>query len=177
MFLDRWLKPRPAVAAGRKLYGAVAGQARTPALYAALKAPDTMEGRFELYTLHVLLVLERLKGQGELATETGQALFDAYLRGLDDAFRELGVSYVSVPKKMKKLGEAFYGRVGSYGEALAALPDRAPLESLLARTVFEGAEGGDVPGMADYVLRTREILKTQPLESLLAGEPSWEAAA
>ncbi len=174
MFLDRWLKPRPAVTAGRALYAQVAAKARDAGFYTRLGAPDTLEGRFELYTLHTLLLLERLKGQGEGAAETGQALFDAYLRGLDDAFREMGVGDLSVSKKMKKLGQAFYGRVKSYGEAFEALPDRAPLEALIGRTALEGSKAPDAPALADYVLATRAALAAQAGPSLLAGTVTWE---
>jgi len=64
MFLQRWLRPGPARNAGARLYAATVAQAREPAIYAELGAPDTPDGRFEVYTLHVLLVLARLQGEG-----------------------------------------------------------------------------------------------------------------
>ena len=102
MFLDRWLKPRPAKVAGSKLYASAVGQARSAIFYRDHGVRDSMEGRFELFSLHVILLIERLKGQGDAAAETSQAVFDAYVKGLDDAFREIGVSDTSVGKKMKK---------------------------------------------------------------------------
>jgi cytochrome b pre-mRNA-processing protein 3 len=168
MFFDRLFKARPARLAGQALYAAAAAQARQPAFYTALRAPDTREGRFELYTLHVILLVERLKGQGEVAAETSQATFDAYVRGLDDAFHELGVGYASVPKKMKKLGEAFYGRLRSYGQA----HDTAALEALIARTVGDEV---DAAGLARYVAAARDHLAAQPLEQVLAGSVTWPA--
>ena len=60
MFLDRLLKPRPAKAAGGKLYASAVAQARSPAFYAVMGVHDSMEGRFELFTLHVALLLERV---------------------------------------------------------------------------------------------------------------------
>ncbi len=127
MFLQRWLKPGPARTAGARLYAAVVAQARQPALYAVLGAPDTPDGRFEVYTLHVLLVLARLKGQGPRAAHASQALFDAYLSGLDHGLRELAVGDLSVGKTMRKLGEAFYGRGQGLddGAGGAAEPARA----------------------------------------------------
>jgi cytochrome b pre-mRNA-processing protein 3 len=177
MFLDRWLKPRPAVVAGRALYASVAAKAREPAFYTRLGAPDTLEGRFELYTLHTLLILDRLKGQGPAAAETGQALFDTYLRGLDDAFREMGVGDLSVAKKMKKLGQAFYGRVKSYAEAFDQLPERAPLEALVGRTVLEGSKAPDPVALTDYVLATRKALENQSPDALAAGQVSWASTS
>ena len=76
MFLDRFFRPRVTLAMGQKLYVGVVAQARTPALYEAYGVPDTVEGRFELYTVHVFLLLDRLRGQGSRASETSQALFD-----------------------------------------------------------------------------------------------------
>src|ERR1041385_1088071 len=126
MVLQRLFRPRPAREAGRALYARVVDQARRPDFYARLGAPDTVEGRFELYSLHVLILLERLRGGGEEAAEVSQSLFDTYLSALDHALRELGVGDLSVGRKMRKLGEAFYGRGKSYGAAVAALPDAAP---------------------------------------------------
>ena len=174
--LGRLFKSRPAKAAGRLLYARAVEQARAPALYEALGAPDTTEGRFEVYSLHVVLLLERLQGEGARAAETSQALFDAYVQALDNALREMGVGDLSVGKKMRKLGEAFYGRAKSYLEALAALPDRGLLEAVLARTVYEGAPSARAPAMADYLLGQRQALADQPLETLLEGQVAWGPA-
>lgn len=174
MFLQRLLRPGPARAAGERLYAATVAQARAPALYAQLGAPDTPDGRFEVYTLHVLLVLARLKGEGPPAAAASQALFDAYLSGLDHGLRELAVGDLSVGKTMRKLGEAFYGRGQALTTALAAAPDRAELEALLRRTVLGGGEGDTGP-LADYVLRAQTALAATPVERLLAGEIDWPA--
>ena len=171
--LKRLFKPRPTLIAGRELYARVVAQARVPGLYTDLGAPDTVEGRFELYSLHTYLLLERLKGQGPQAAETAQALFDAYIAGLDIALRELGTGDLSMAKKMKALGRAFYGRVHSYEAALAALPDRDLLEALLARTVFAGVDEPKVPALADYVVAQRDFLAGQSLEAIVAGDATW----
>ena len=103
MFLQRFLKPSQAQTLGEKLYAATVAQARTPALYQALQAPDTPDGRFEVYTLHVLLVLARLRAEGAKASSAAQAYFDAYLGGLDNGLRELAVGDLSVGKTMRRL--------------------------------------------------------------------------
>jgi cytochrome b pre-mRNA-processing protein 3 len=172
MKINKLFSPRPAILAGRRLYASAAHQARLPALFTDLGAPDTVEGRFEVLTLHVALVLRRLKGQGEQAAETAQAVFDAYVRGLDDALRDMGVGDLSVGKKMRKLGEAFFGRVKNYDDALALLPDRAALEAVLGRTVLLGVEG-DVVAFADYAVAVTADLERQPLDVLLEGDAQW----
>lgn len=173
--LKRLFKPRPTQVAAEALYAKMVAQARQPALYADLAAPDTAEGRFEIYSLHTYLLLERMKGQGAQAADTAQVFFDTFLSGLDNGLRELGVGDLSVGKRMRKLGEAFYGRVHSYEAALAALPDRTELEAVLARTVYANADPAKAPELAAYVLAQREALTAQTVENLNAGELTWAA--
>lgn len=176
MLLDRLFRPRPARAIGQALYQRVVDQARTPALYAALGAPDTVEGRFELYSLHLVLVLDRLRGHGEQAAEVSQVLFDTYVKALDDALREMGVGDLSVGKKMRKLGEALYGRAKSYETAFQALPATLLLHALLLRTVYAENEAPHAGQLVAYVVGQRAHLAAQDLDRLLAGEIDWKAA-
>ena len=174
------MRERPAEAAGARLYAAAAAQARQPGFYLA-GAPDTPTGRFELYTLHVVLILHRLKGQGEEAAEVGQALFDTFVANLDLALRELGVGDLSVGKKMRKLGEAFYGRVKSYDAALAELPEEEPLRDLIARTLFADADADAdtalAAPMAAYVARAAAGLAALPLQDVIAARLTWPETA
>jgi cytochrome b pre-mRNA-processing protein 3 len=172
LVLARLFRSNPTKVAGRKLYEAVTLQARLPAFYADLGAPDTVEGRFELYNLHVLLLLHRLKGLGGQAGETAQALFDTYISSLDDALREMGVGDLSVGKKMRKLGEAIYGRVKSFDAAFSGA-DAAALEEVVTRTVYAGHPSAGVASLTDYVRRAVAVLAGQPLDDLLEGRPRW----
>lgn len=172
LVFKRLFKPRAAAIAGQELYAAAVSQARTPAFYAELGAPDTREGRFELYTLHVVLLLRRLKGHGEQAAETAQGVFDAYLDALDIALRELGTGDLSMGKKMKKLGQAFYGRLQAFEDAFAALPDETPLRELIARTIQTDERAGRFTA---YALAADAELAGTPLEQLYAGDVRWPA--
>lgn len=169
--LKRLFRPNPAYEAGQALYRTAAAQARNPAFYADAHAPDTVEGRFELYMVHVILLAMRLRGHGARAAETSQVMFDAFLRGLDDAMREMGVGDLSVGKKMRKLGEAFYGRAKRYS---AAIDDPAQLRALVRRTLYADVEGASAEAgsaaVAAYVRRAHDGLASQPLEALLDGE-------
>ena len=168
----KWFRRNPARAAGEALYASAADQARRPEFYTSMGAPDTAEGRFELYALHVVLILHRLKGEAG-AAETSQALFDAFARALDDALREMGVGDASVGKKMRKLGEALYGRIKAYDEALGALPDQEALRGVLQRTVLAGADA-DAGAISGYVARAAEGLASQPTADLLKGQAGWQ---
>ena len=171
----RLFRKRPSVETGRRLYAACVNQARRPELYTELASPDTVEGRFELYSLHVILLLDRLVRQGDEAGEVSQGVFDAYVRALDDALREMGVGDLSVGRKMRKIGEALYGRLKNYDAAFRGEPDADTLEAILARTVYEGVEHPPVAAMAAYVQRQKAHLEALSLRSLLDGELSWAA--
>ena len=172
MFFKRLSRPNPAQTAAEALYAGAVEQARRPALYTEMLVPDTREGRFEIYSLHIILLLDRLKGQGARAEEVSQLLVDRFTRGLDDAFRELGVGDLAVAKRMKKLAEAFFGRARACDQAFDALPDRRTLNALLARTLFEGQDG-PAERLGDYLLSARQALAAQPLEPLLEGRAAW----
>jgi len=174
MAFGRIFKERPGVTAGKRLYAAAVEQARSPQFYARLGVPDTVMGRFELYTLHTVLLVLRLKGRGSQAAEVAQALFDAYLEGLDIALREMGVGDLSVGKKMKKLGRAFYGRVGSWEAALAEQSEAA--RALVVRTVYEGADDPNAGALAAYARDVTKTLADLDDAGLLSGETRWPGA-
>lgn len=170
LFFQDLFKQKPAKLAGEALYASAVAQARRPEFYAQMGAPDTLEGRFELYTLHVVLLVLRLKGQGADPSAAAQALFDAYIQSLDIALRELGVGDLSVGKKMKKLARAFYGRVRAHDTAPATPGE---MEDLIRRTIYEGAPDVDPEPLVRYALATRQALAEQPLERLLIGKVDW----
>ncbi|MCA1525796.1 ubiquinol-cytochrome C chaperone family protein [Bradyrhizobium yuanmingense] len=124
------------------IYGMIVTQAREPLFYRVFGVPDTVNGRFDLLLLHLWLLLRRLRAvQG--AAELSQALFDRFCEDMDDNLREMGVGDQTVPKRMRAFGEAFYGRVQAYdqameagGEALAA----AICKNILNGTGFDQAE-------------------------------------
>ena len=172
--LDRLFRTRPAKASGARLYAAAVAQARSPAFYADMGVPDRIYARFELYVLHVVLLQQRLTGHGAEASETAQALFDAFVLALDDALRELGVGDLSVSKKMRKLGEALFGRAAAYRDLFKAGPDREGISALIARTVYgEEAALEQATPLADYVVRAHAALALQPLAAVLEAEVAW----
>ena len=118
------------------LYGAIVAQARLPAFYVEFGVPDTIEGRFDLLVLHLVLVLRRLSRAGDRGRAVGQQLFDAFCRDLDGNLREMGVGDLTVPKRMRRFGEAFYGRQAAYLAALDA-ENPADFENALSRNILQ----------------------------------------
>lgn len=176
MILERLLPTTSAgTLAARRLHAGAVAQARARPLYASMGIADTPEGRFEALTLHVLLLLDRLRGEGREGALAGQRLFDAYIGDLDGALREMGVGDLAVGGKMKKLGRAFYGRAAALAAAFDRLPDETPLREAIGRTLLEERPGADPAPLASYVCGCREHLRGQPARDLLAGVASWPA--
>lgn len=121
------------------LYGTIVAQARHAVFYRDHGVPDTLEGRFDMLVLHVALLLRRLEREPEEVKSVGQAVFDLFCIDLDDNLRELGASDVAVPRKMRRMGEAYFGRSAAYGRALAVDTDEA-LKAALARNVLQGGD-------------------------------------
>ena len=119
------------------LYGAIVAQARDPRFYQAYRVPDTVLGRFDLIVLHLLLLLRRLRGDAAMRA-FAQGVFDAFCRDMDHNLREMGISDQSVPRQMRRVGEAFYGRARAYEAALVAEGDDA-LVAALRRNVYPNA--------------------------------------
>jgi cytochrome b pre-mRNA-processing protein 3 len=149
------------------LYARIATAAREPGLYRDLHVPDTLEGRFEALVLHMVLALRGLRGRPAPAEEIARDLMDALFRDLDASLREMGIGDTSVPKRMKKLGEAFFGRARSYDPPIEA-GDEPGLAAALARNVT----GPDAPAgaLARYALAADRDLKAMTLEALIAAE-------
>ena len=60
-----WLKTRrDRRQIARSLYGSIVTRAREPVFYARWGVPDTVQGRFEMIALHLVLVLRRLAAEG-----------------------------------------------------------------------------------------------------------------
>jgi len=153
----------------RRLYGAIVAQAREPRFYTDYGVPDTVEGRFDMLVLHVYLVSRRLMAGGQ-ESPPAQEMFDLFFQDMDENMRELGVGDLSVPKKVRAMGEAFYGRAGVYNAALAENGDEM-LVSALERNVFAGAENTHAARqLARYVRATDRALAAQSQPEIAQGE-------
>ncbi len=150
------------------IYGAIVAQARTPAFYADLGVPDTVNGRLDMVILHLWLTLRRLRAIGD-TDGLGQALIDHFCSDMDDNLRELGTSDLKVPKRLLEFNEAFYGRARAYDESLAA-GGPAPLALALDRNIYNGRGVAHADRLADYVVGTIAMLDTRDAETLKRGE-------
>ncbi|MEH6950875.1 ubiquinol-cytochrome C chaperone family protein [Nitrobacter sp. NHB1] len=128
------------------IYGMIVAQAREPLFYRALGVPDTVDGRFDMVLLHLWMVLRQLKPRPDDALR--QALFDHFCSDMDANLREMGVGDLSVPKRMRAFGEAFYGRSAAYDLSFAGGPE--PLAQALDKNIYNGRDIESARRLAAY---------------------------
>jgi cytochrome b pre-mRNA-processing protein 3 len=152
MPLARLFRPSPRRARAQKLYHALVQASRQPWFYREGGVADSIDGRFDMIVLHAYLILDRLTAAGPEGEATGQAVFDLMFADLDRSLREMGVGDLGVPKRIKLMLQAFYGRAKAYsGE---------DLEAALMRNLYRSAPPSDevLRQVAAYVAETRTLL-------------------
>ncbi len=125
--------------------------------------PDTIDGRFDLLTLHAFMVLEKLKIVPLEGEAIAKELVTVIFTGFDEALRDLGIGDFGIAHRIKKMANAFYGRLESYSAAVPIVPE------ILLRNVYRNASGSpeNAALLCRYVEQTRASLRT---EDLLAGK-------
>jgi cytochrome b pre-mRNA-processing protein 3 len=148
------------------IYGMIVAQARLPEFYLRFGVPDTVNGRFDMVVLHLWMTLRRLRAEGAIAE--AQELFDHFCNDMDANLREMGVGDLTVPKRMKKFGEAFYGRSVAYDAAIIA--GEGELRAALARNVLGSEDPAKAGSLAGYVSRAIAALSAINRTALLSRE-------
>jgi cytochrome b pre-mRNA-processing protein 3 len=154
------------------LYEKIVRQSRQPVFYKEYNVPDTVDGRFEMISVHVILVLLRLRRNADDETrEVSQRLFDEMFHDMDRNLREMGVGDLSVPKKMKVMMHGFNGRMQAYSKILSGwAEDGESMQDAVARNVYGTSyEIGvdNIAMMADYITNQYEHVRTLSLLQLL----------
>jgi cytochrome b pre-mRNA-processing protein 3 len=176
--LDKLFRPGPLKQAAFATLDAINAAARDPALFGDGRIADTFEGRFEAVTLFATLVLDRLAGQGRDADALGQETFNQLFKMFDTALREVGVGDLSVGKRIRRMAEAFYGRVAVYRAALGE-GDDAALADAVARNVLslQPADPAFAAALVAHVRAGHAALAQRDLAELLKGGAKLPAFA
>jgi cytochrome b pre-mRNA-processing protein 3 len=147
----------------KALYEAAEAQARRPVFYIDYGVPDSVDGRFEMISLHCYILMRRLGAAGQ--QELAQTLFDIMFKTMDRSLREMGVGDLSVPKHMKRMMQGFNGRAAHYEEAIQKKDDAALCDAL-ARNVYGTIEEPDednVKALMQYVKDSVKMESTEPV--------------
>ena len=171
---------KPHERTGFELYGAAVAAARDPWFFGPLAVPDTLDGRFDVVGLHVALLLRRLRQDPDpRGPAVAQAVFDAMFADMDINLREMGVSELTVGKRVKRMWEAFHGRCRAYEAALDA-GDLGALAEALDRNVWRAEAEASLPptaaqDLAAHIAAVADALATQPFTGLVRGQVQFPA--
>lgn len=135
------------------LYWRIVEISRDPYLYTDLAISDNIDGRFDSVLLHIYPLLEWMNNNGhyKMATE----MLNIMINDMDRSLRQSGVGDPSITRKMRKIGEAYMGRVDSYKRAFDTLPEPTLLSETLFRNVYRSDERKEktLTKLMDYVLK------------------------
>ena len=151
------------------LYNAIVGAARQPHWYVEGQVPDTLDGRFDMVSTILSLVLLRMEALGEPAREPSARLTELFVTDMDGQLRQHGIGDLVVGKHVGRMMSQVGGRLTAYREGLAEGGDMA---GAIARNVHRGADvSGAAKAHVEAALRTFTAgLETRDLAALLAGD-------
>lgn len=134
--LRNFFRPQPDPREARRpLWNAVVATARAPHWYAQGTVPDTLDGRFDMISLVMALVLHRIDdapGHG-LA---GVQLTELFVNDMDGQMRQIGFGDMVVGKQVGRMMSALGGRLGVY----RAADGSDELREALVRNLWRGNE-------------------------------------
>lgn len=151
-----------------ELYGKLVGQARMPQFYTAFEVADTLDGRFDMILIHMFLVQNRLKGDGEATAKLRRQLQEAMIADMDRSLREMGIGDMGIGREVKKMGVAWFGRLKAYAAALEADDAKAELTLAVARNLYKVDEAPKAGMMAEYMIAAVQKLAGYGTEEVRA---------
>jgi cytochrome b pre-mRNA-processing protein 3 len=162
----------------RFLYGSIVTAARQRIFYARWGVPDTMQGRFELILVHMVLVQHRLLAEDDDGARLARALSEAFVVDMDDQMREMTFGDLRVPREIRFATTALFDRWRAYGaalaEGLAAGTDGSLREALATEFAYLDPERRiDTGSLAGYMRRAAAVIGAQPPKEVLSGQMRW----
>ncbi|MGY8985803.1 MAG: ubiquinol-cytochrome C chaperone family protein [Sphingomonadales bacterium] len=152
------------------LYKSVVALSRNQDLFIGMNIEDSVDGRFNSITLHLSLILRRLKKEGNSLRGVAIDLVSIFVMDMDRNLREMGVGDLSVGKHIKKMTSAFYGRAEAYEKALES-NENDEISGALKRNLYKDQEipKDKLESMVKYVYETDIKFKNLKGEDLKNG--------
>ena len=102
--------------------------------------------------MHLFLLHRRLKDEDQDSRRVSQLVFDTFIEDMDRALREAAVGDQTVPKRIGKMTQVFYGRAGAYEKALQERQIVEALSVVIARNLYpdDDPAGREMP-LARYM--------------------------
>jgi cytochrome b pre-mRNA-processing protein 3 len=129
--------------------------------------PDTLNGRFDMLSAVMALVLLRLERAGEAARGPAVLLTEIFVEDMDGSLRQIGIGEYVVGKHVGRLMGALGGRLAAFRAA-----EGGSLADPVRRNIFHDAPSSDeaLALVAERLERLRDALDATPAETLLEGD-------
>lgn len=151
----------------RKWRDAVTRMAREPEPYLREWVPDTIYGRFHMVALVATLAMRRFREQGADGKALSKAFSEMLFSDFDHSLREHGVGDSSIARRIRKMGEEFYGLATAVDEALEQGGPDKHLAAVIQRNIqYDGAKALE---LANYVLDLNARVERLPAANILVG--------
>lgn len=153
--------------ARRPLWNAVVAAARAPHWYVEGTVPDTLDGRFDMVSLVLALVLHRID-EDPAQTLAGVELTELFVNDMDGQMRQIGFGDMVVGKQVGRMMSALGGRLGAY----RAADGSDELRSALVRNLWRGSEPAEagLSHVMTEVAALRAALATTPVADLVVAD-------
>lgn len=153
------------------LYNQTVAKAREPHWYELGQVPDTLDGRFDMVSAILTLVLLRL----EETTAHGQDmayLIEVFVDDMDGQLRESGVGDVIVGKYMGKMMSALGGRLGAFRTGLVQ-PEA--LDEAITRNIYRSdtVDPAALAHVRQKLLDLERSLAAQLPDMIVEGAAKW----
>ena len=154
----------------RPLWHRIIELAREPSLYAELGVADTVNGRFDMITATLAVVVARMEQDREMIADSA-LLTELFVEDMDGQLREMGIGDMVVGKHIGRMMQLAGGRLGAYRDCLRE-GDDGGLSDAVRRNV-EWREVGSAEGLARRLVTLFQNLRDRSREQVLAGEFGW----
>ena len=147
-----------------RIYTLVMAQSRLPEFYGEERFPDNYDGRIDVLTLNLCVIMNRLRDFGRNGELLSQAIFDTLRDDFEIALREEGLSDKGVAKRIKPMIRLVFDRLKTYDAMINAedIDDEA-LSNAVAKSLGAQTHTPFTDDVANYGSLFFKNLKTLSL--------------
>lgn len=155
MFGSLFKKRSEDIQAG-EIYTYILRQSRKAEFYGANGFADDYNGRIDLLSINLSLVMINLYRFDKAGSVLAQALYDVMVDDFNIALREEGLADTGIKRRIKPMVRLFYARLADIKKALSSEPFHKALLAFTRSVLPDSVSDANVMAMADYIETSHE---------------------
>ena len=150
-----------------ELYTKCLKQARLPAFYGPGKVADSYDGRIDLLTLHMTIVMTVGRKHGQEGAMLNQAMYDIMIQDFEIAMRGEGIADTGISRRIKPMVGLFLERTKLY---TAALESGEGLQEALGEHLLAGkGDSAFLDNLTAYIAQSHADAHADGIDALKSG--------